>query len=68
MSTDDDLRQILDETAAELARLSSNPRTWLSWMVYLLERLERQATNENPNHKDLYKDMIAALRMRSETG
>jgi len=72
MSTDDDLRQILDETAAELARLSSNPRTWLSWMVYLLERLERQATNENPNHKDLYKDMIAALqdaiRNRLRTG
>lgn len=72
MSEDDELRQLLDETAAEVSRLSTNPRTWLSWMVYLLERLERQATNENPSHKDLYKDMLSALldaiRNRLRTG
>ena len=72
MSRDDELRQILDETAAEISRLSSNPRTWLSWMVYLLERLERQATDENPNYKDLYKDTLSALhdaiRNRQKTG
>jgi len=52
--------------------LSSNPRTWLSWMVYLLGRLEQQATDENPSHKDLYKDMLSALqdaiRNRLRTG
>ena len=72
MSRDDELRQLLDETATEISRLSSNPRTWLSWMVYLLGRLEQQATDENPSHKDLYKDMLSALldaiRNRLKTG
>jgi hypothetical protein len=72
MSRDDELRQLLDETASEISRLSSNPRTWLSWMVYLLGCLERQATDENPSHKDLYKDMLSALldaiRNRLRTG
>jgi hypothetical protein len=72
MSRDDELRQLLDGTATEISRLSSNPRTWLSWMVYLLGRLERQATDENPSHKDLYKEMLSALldaiRNRLRTG
>jgi hypothetical protein len=72
MSTEDELRELLNGTAAEISRLSRNPRTWLSWMVYLLGRLEQQATNENPSHKDLYKDMLAALqdaiRNRLKTG
>jgi len=72
MSREDELRDLLDETAVEISRMSSNPRTWLSWMVYLLGRLEQQATDENPTHKDLYKDMLAALqdaiRNRQKTG
>jgi hypothetical protein len=72
MSRDDELRQLLDETAKEISRLSSNPRTWLSWMVYLLGRLEQQATDENPSHTVLYKDMLSALldaiRNRLRTG
>jgi hypothetical protein len=72
MSVDDELRDLLDGTAIEISRMSGNPRTWLSWMVYLLESLERQATNENPSHKDLYKDMLSALqdaiRNRLKTG
>jgi hypothetical protein len=72
MSKEDELRDLLNGTATEISRLSSNPRTWLSWMVYLLGRLEEQATNENPSHRDLYKDMLAALqdaiRNRLKTG
>jgi hypothetical protein len=72
MSVDDELRELLNGTASEISRLSSNPRTWLSWMVYLLGRLEQQATDENPSHKDLYKDMLSALqdaiRNRLKTG
>ncbi len=72
MSKEDELRDLLNGTAIEISRLSSNPRTWLSWMVYLLGRLEEQATNENPSHRDLYKDMLAALqdaiRNRLKTG
>jgi hypothetical protein len=61
MSRDDELRDLLDKTASEIKRLSSNPRTWLSWMVYLLAALEKQATDVNPANKDLFKDMLTAL-------
>lgn len=61
MSRDDELKDILDETARQIAILSTNPRTWLNWLVYLLEQLEKEASNENSSHKDLYRDMLAAL-------
>ena len=72
MSRDDELRELLDRTAGEIKRLSSNPRTWLSWMVYLLASLERQATDINPADKDSFKEMLSALqesiRNRFRTG
>ena len=72
MSRDDELRDILDKTAGEIKRLSSNPRTWLSWMVYLLAALEKQATDINPADKDAFKAMLSALqdaiRNRFRTG
>ncbi len=61
MSRDDELKDILDETAKQIANLSTNPRTWLSWLVYLLEQLEKEASNENTSHKDLYRDTLSAL-------
>jgi hypothetical protein len=72
MSRDDELKDILDDTARQIANLSPNPRTWLSWMVFLLEQLENEASNENPTYKDLFRDMLAALedslRNRRNTG
>jgi hypothetical protein len=72
MSTDDELREILDETAREISRLSNNPRTWLTWLVFLLGRLEGQANNENASYSDAYREMLAALedviRNRMKTG
>ena len=62
MSRDDELRELLDKTASEIQRLSSNPRTWLSWMVYLLAALEKQATNINPANKESFKAMLSALQ------
>jgi hypothetical protein len=61
MSRDDELRDLLDKTASEIKRLSSNPRTWLSWMVYLLAALEKQATNINPADMDAFKETLSAL-------
>jgi hypothetical protein len=61
MSRDDELRELLDKTASEIKRLSSNPRTWLSWMVYLLAALENQATDINPADTDRFKEMLTAL-------
>jgi hypothetical protein len=62
MSRDDELRDLLDNTASEIKRLSSNPRTWLSWMVLLLAALEKQATDVNPADMESYKDMLSALQ------
>ncbi len=72
MSGDDELRDVLNETSNELARVQANPRTWLSWMVYLLARLEEKATNQSPAGKESYVSMLSALqdeiRNRLRTG
>ena len=72
MSREDELRDVLDRTAGEIKQVSGNPRTWLSWMVYLLAALEKQATDTNPANIDSYKEMLAALqdaiRNRFRTG
>jgi hypothetical protein len=73
MSTpnEDNLRDVLDKTALEIAEMYSNPRTWQSWMVYLLERLEAEA-NKSPAHMESFKEMLASLqdelRNRLKTG
>jgi hypothetical protein len=70
-SNEDELRDILDKTALEIVRMSSNPRTWQSWMVYLLGRLEAEAA-KNSAHMESFKEMLASLqdelRNRLKTG
>jgi len=72
MSKDDELRDVLDQAAMEISQAQSNPRTWLSWMVYLLVQLEEKANNENPASKQSYSEMLSALqdalRNRQRTG
>ncbi len=72
MSKEDELRDILNQAAQEIAEMENNPRTWLSWMVYLLARLEEQAARIGYTDRDSYKDMLAALqdaiRNRNRTG
>ncbi|MFZ1042281.1 MAG: hypothetical protein WCA79_16125 [Anaerolineales bacterium] len=71
MSREDELRDILNETAKEISRTQNNPRTWVSWMVYLLGRLEQEAISQNPD-KTSYTEMLSALqdviRNRQKTG
>jgi len=71
MSREDELRDILTETAKEISRTQSNPRTWVSWMVYLLGQLEQEAINQNPD-KTAFNEMLSALqdviRNRQKTG
>jgi hypothetical protein len=71
MSKEDDLRDVLDKTAKEISRTENNPRAWLSWMVYLLGRMEQEATTRNPD-KTSYSEMLTALmdviRNRQKTG
>lgn len=69
--TEDELRETLEEAAQKIALLSSNPRSWQSWMVYLLERLESQAV-KNPLYSESFKEMLVSLqdgvRNRLKTG
>ena len=62
MSTDDELRELLDNTAKDIARLSPNPSTWLSWIVYLLTRLESESFGVRTGSMDQYKAMLSALQ------
>ena len=72
MSKENELRDDLLETAKKIVDMQSNPRTWLSWVVYLLARLEEQATIGNPANRDSYFEMLEALqeeiRNRKQTG
>jgi hypothetical protein len=72
MSKEDNIRDILNEAAEEIVQAQSNPRSWLSWMVYLLARLEEQATMAGPANRESYMEMLAALkdeiRNRTRTG
>lgn len=72
MSKEDDIREILNEAAQIITETQDNPRTWLSWVVYLLARLEEQATKSGAANRDTYMEMLSALkdeiRNRSRTG
>ncbi|HAX71855.1 MAG TPA: hypothetical protein DCY14_19740 [Anaerolineae bacterium] len=72
MSKEDDIREILDQAAEEIARAQSSPRTWLSWVVYLLARLEEQSDKSSTYNRESYMEMLSALqdeiKNRSRTG
>ena len=71
MIKEDDLRDALNALASDMVELESNPRTWLSWMVYLLARLEEQSTI-TASDKEAFFEMLSALqdeiRNRMRTG
>jgi hypothetical protein len=71
MSKEDELRDVINETARQVSELQSNPRTWLSWVVYFLERLEIQSQKQYPDNSS-FKEMLSALqseiRNRLKTG
>jgi hypothetical protein len=72
MSKEDELRDVLNQTVNSISMAQGNPRTWLSWIVYFLVRLEEKATNENPAYKESFLEMLSALqdelRNRIRTG
>jgi hypothetical protein len=72
MSREDDLREILNQAVQEIVQAQNNPRTWLSWIVYLLARLEDQAAKSTSANRESYMEMLAALqneiRNRIRTG
>jgi hypothetical protein len=72
MGQEDELRETLNQAARQISETQSNPRAWQSWMVYLLGRLEEEATNAGAASRESFIDMLAALqdalRNRQRTG
>ena len=62
MIRDDDLKETLDRASKEVAEIQSNPRAWLTWMIYLLDRLEAEAILSSSANKDSYMEMLSALQ------
>lgn len=71
MITEDEFREALNTAARDMAELEGNPRTWLSWLVYLLARLEEKTTTSRAD-KESFLEMLSALqdeiRNRMRTG
>ena len=72
MSREDSIREILDDAVREIMQSDDNPRTWLSWVVYLLSKLEEKVTQQGPVNRASYVEMLDALtdevRNRQRTG
>lgn len=72
MRSEDELRDLLDETAREIADFSDNPRSWLTWITYLMDKLNEEATSTSPMYQEVYQDLLyalqAAIRNRLSTG
>ncbi len=71
-SSEDELRTVLSNTAQEVSQMYENPRSWLPWMLFLLERLEEKANQKDPAYNESFKEMLSALedglRNRLRTG
>jgi hypothetical protein len=72
MSKEDAIREFLDDAVKEITQADDNPRTWLSWVVYLLSKLEEKVTQQGPVNRASYVEMLDALqdeiRNRQRTG
>ena len=72
MSKEEDVREALNQAAQAITQIQDNPRTWLSWIIYLLTRLEDQASKASATNRETFVEMLAALqdeiRNRARTG
>jgi len=72
MSKEDNIRELFNDAIKEIIEADDNPRTWLSWVVYLLQHLEDKATQQGPVNRASYVEMLDALqdeiRNRNRTG
>lgn len=72
MSQEDNIRDLLKDAVQEIIEADENPRTWLSWVVFLLQQLEDKVTQQGPVNRASYVEMLDALqdeiRNRSRTG
>ena len=67
-----ELRATIENVAKDMHSFDSNPSTWLSWILYLLEQLENLAVDVNPTNQQRYDEMVSnlkdAIHTRESTG
>jgi hypothetical protein len=62
MVKDYELREALRNVAKNMHEYDTNPSTWLSWMIYLLNQLEEQSRDIDPSNHERYMEMIVKLK------
>jgi len=62
MIKDYELREELDNVADTIHRYNANPSTWLSWITYLLARLDDKSMDVDPSNQRRYEDMLSNLQ------
>ena len=72
MSKEDNIRELFNNAIKAIIEADDNPRTWLSWVVYLLSHLEEKVTQQGPVNRASFVEMLSALqdeiRNRNNTG
>ena len=61
MSDLNEIRQLLDDTAKDLAQALPEPGEWSGWIVYLLEVLEVAAMDIDPDHPEAFEMSISGI-------
>lgn len=59
---DEDIRDGLEELAAEISNQFTNVKDWTEEVVYFLQALELQAMAKDRNHPATFEDMLDELR------
>ena len=62
MVRDYELRESLRDVAKEMHEYHTNPSTWLSWMIFLLDQLEQQSRDVDSANHERYMEMIEKLK------
>ena len=57
-----ELHADLDSMAKKMHDYDSNPITWMTWIKYLLIKLEDQSKDFDPANQQRYVEMIAHLK------
>lgn len=62
MIKDYELREELNDVADTIHRYNGNPSTWLSWISYLLARLDEKSMDVDPSNQRRFEDMLSSLQ------
>ncbi|MBE9474128.1 MAG: hypothetical protein IMY85_04500 [Chloroflexi bacterium] len=62
MIKDYEIREELNDVADTIHRYNANPSTWLSWITYLLKRLDANSMDVDPSNQRRYEDMLSSLQ------